>query len=61
MDSKMDPMGRAIAEYWKTKKASKLKVFSPMFDRVLQAARQDIGPRRSSSVRFFGYQLRFRG
>ena len=38
----MDPMGRAIldyvkrqgraADYWKTKKASKLRVFSPMFE-----------------------------
>ncbi len=27
-----DPMGRAIAEYLKTGKASKLRVFSPMFD-----------------------------
>ena len=25
-------MGRAIAEYWKTKTASKLRVFSPMFE-----------------------------
>ena len=32
MKSKKDPMGRAIADYWKTKKASKLKVFSPMFE-----------------------------
>ena len=32
MNSKMDPMGRAIADYWKTKKASKLRVFSPMFE-----------------------------
>ena len=32
MNSKMDPMGRAIAEYFKTKKASKLRVFSPMFE-----------------------------
>ena len=28
----MDPMGRAIAEYYKTGKAEKLKVFSPMFE-----------------------------
>jgi len=28
----MDPMGRAIAEYWKTKKADRLRVFSPMFE-----------------------------
>ena len=28
----MDPMGRAIADYWKTKKADRLKVFSPMFE-----------------------------
>ena len=32
MNSKMDPMGRAIAEYWKTKKADRLRVFSPMFE-----------------------------
>ena len=32
MDSKMDPMGRAIADYWKTKKADRLRVFSPMFE-----------------------------
>ena len=25
-------MGRAIADYWKTRKASKLRVFSPMFE-----------------------------
>ena len=29
---KTDPMGRAIADYHKTKKASKLSVFSPMFE-----------------------------
>ena len=28
----MDPMGRAIADYHKLKKASKLRVFSPMFE-----------------------------
>jgi 2-polyprenyl-3-methyl-5-hydroxy-6-metoxy-1,4-benzoquinol methylase len=28
----MDPMGRAIADYWKTKKADKLRVYSPMFE-----------------------------
>jgi SAM-dependent methyltransferase len=28
----MDPMGRAIADYHKAKKASKLRVFSPMFE-----------------------------
>ena len=28
----MDPMGRAIAEYWKTNKADRLRVFSPMFE-----------------------------
>ena len=28
----MDPMGRAIADYHKSKKASKLRVFSPMFE-----------------------------
>ena len=32
MNSKMDPMGRAIADYNKNKKASKLRVFSPMFE-----------------------------
>ena len=32
MNSKTDPMGRAIADYFKTKKASKLRVFSPMFE-----------------------------
>ena len=32
MNSKMDPMGRAIADYFKIKEASKLKVFSPMFE-----------------------------
>ena len=32
IDSKMDPMGRAIAEYWKTKTADRLRVFSPMFE-----------------------------
>ena len=28
----MDPMGRAIAEYYKTGKAERLRVFSPMFE-----------------------------
>ena len=32
MNSKMDPMGRAIADNFKTQKASKLRVFSPMFE-----------------------------
>ena len=32
MNNKMDPMGRAIAEYWKNKKADRLRVFSPMFE-----------------------------
>ena len=32
MNKKMDPMGRAIADYWKTKKADRLRVFSPMFE-----------------------------
>ena len=32
MNSKMVPMGRAIADYFKTQKASKLRVFSPMFE-----------------------------
>ena len=32
MNSKMDPMGRAIADYHKDKKASKLRVFSPIFE-----------------------------
>ena len=25
-------MGRAIAEYWETKRADRLRVFSPMFE-----------------------------
>ena len=32
MNSKMDPMSRAIANYWKTKTADRLRVFSPMFE-----------------------------
>ena len=32
VNSKMDPMGRAIAEYWKNKTAERLRVFSPMFE-----------------------------
>ena len=32
VNSKKDPMGRAIADYFKTQKASKLRVFSPMFE-----------------------------
>jgi hypothetical protein len=28
----MDPMGRAMADYWKNKKADRLRVFSPMFE-----------------------------
>ena len=32
MNDKMDPMGRAIADYWKYKKADRLRVFSPMFE-----------------------------
>ena len=32
MIREMDPMGRAIAEYFKTNKANKLRVFSPMFE-----------------------------
>ena len=32
MNSKVDPMGRAIADYWKTKKADMLRAFSPMFE-----------------------------
>ena len=32
MNSKKDPMGRAIADYWKTGTADKLRVFSPMFE-----------------------------
>ena len=32
MNDKMDPMGRAIADYWKTGTADKLRVFSPMFE-----------------------------
>ena len=32
MDSKADPMGRAIADYHKTRTADRLRVFSPMFE-----------------------------
>ena len=32
MNSKKDPMGRAIADYWKNGKAGRLRVFSPMFE-----------------------------
>ncbi len=32
MNSKMDPMGRAIADYQKNKRAARLRVFSPMFE-----------------------------
>ena len=32
LNRKKDPMGRAIADYWKTKTADRLKVFSPMFE-----------------------------
>ncbi len=32
VNSKMDPMGRAIADYHKTGTADKLRVFSPMFE-----------------------------
>ena len=32
MNRKKDPTGRAIAEYWKTKTADRLRVFSPMFE-----------------------------
>ena len=32
MNSKMDPMGKAIAEYYQNKKADRLRVFSPMFE-----------------------------
>lgn len=32
MDEMKDPMGRAIADYWKNGKAGRLRVFSPMFD-----------------------------
>ena len=32
MNRKKDPIGRAIAEYWKTKTADRLRVFSPMFE-----------------------------
>ncbi len=32
MDRKKDAMGRAIAEYYKTGKADRLRVFSPMFE-----------------------------
>ncbi|MBR3456115.1 MAG: class I SAM-dependent methyltransferase [Bacteroidaceae bacterium] len=32
MNRKKDPMGRAIADYYKTGKAGRLRVFSPMFE-----------------------------
>ena len=32
MNSKKDPMGRAIADYHKNQKAERLSVFSPMFE-----------------------------
>ena len=32
MNSKMDPMGRAIADYHKIGTADRLRVFSPMFE-----------------------------
>ena len=32
MNRKKDPIGRAIAEYWETKTADRLRVFSPMFE-----------------------------
>ena len=32
MNRNQDPMGKAIAEYWRTGKADRLRVFSPMFD-----------------------------
>ena len=32
MNSNQDPMGRAIADYWKNKAADRLRVFSPMFE-----------------------------
>ena len=32
MNSKKDAMGRAIADYHKTKKTERLRVFSPMFE-----------------------------
>ena len=32
MKADRDPMGRAIAEYFATGKAARLRVFSPMFD-----------------------------
>lgn len=32
MNRKMDPMGRAIIDYYTTKRADRLKVFSPMFE-----------------------------
>jgi SAM-dependent methyltransferase len=32
MNSNMDPMGRAIADYYKHHEADRLRVFSPMFD-----------------------------
>ena len=32
MNSNMDPMGRAIADYHKARTADRLRVFSPMFE-----------------------------
>jgi len=32
MNSKIVPMGRAIADYWKTRTADWLRGFSPMFE-----------------------------
>ena len=32
MNPNNDPMGRAIADYWKNRKADRLRVFSPMFE-----------------------------
>lgn len=32
IDRECDPMGAAISDYWKNGKASRLRVFSPMFD-----------------------------
>ena len=36
MNSKIVPMGRAIADYWKTRTADWLRGFSPMFQNSLQ-------------------------
>ena len=48
MNSKMDPMGRAIADYWKTKKADRLRVFLSLIASLLK---QGVEVRLISTVR----------